>query len=87
MLYRVLWWLMDMLEGTQKRLVKRLVAEAWGRQAVPRPMVQTNVLELLTLMCREGVPVFAEAPYVKHLIPHLKRNGAKPVACVSQHEG
>ena len=41
---------------------------------------------LLTSMCSEGVQIIAKGPYVKHLITHLKRNGAKPAPCLSQDE-
>jgi hypothetical protein len=39
---------------------------------------------LLLAMCGEGVRIIAKGLYVKHLIKHLKRNGAKQAPCVSQ---
>jgi hypothetical protein len=40
--------------------------------------------QLLKTMCREGVQIIAKGPYVKYLIRHLKRNGAKSAPCLSQ---
>jgi hypothetical protein len=75
-----------MFEATQKRLVKRLPAEACRRQARSSAYgaKQCRCLGpgLLTSMRRKGLQIVAKVAYVKH----LKRNSAKPVACLSQHE-
>jgi hypothetical protein len=41
---------------------------------------------LLMAMCGEGVRFITKGVYVRHLIKHLMREGAKQAPCVSQDE-
>lgn len=49
-------------------------------------LIDRSGRRLLMAMCGEGARFVAKGVYVKHLIEHLKRNGAKQAPCLSQDE-
>ena len=47
-------------------------------------LIDQSGRRLLMAMCREGVRFIAKGVYVKHLIKHLRRNGAKQAPPLSR---
>jgi hypothetical protein len=60
---------------------RRCVVDLSGATVIDR-----SGRRLLMAMCGEGVRFIAKGIYVKHLVKHLKRNGAKQETCLCEDE-